>query len=260
MPSNLIVQSQYWSVPGTTVGGYNASVTSGATVPTNFSQPSTTYYWVDAGNSRTVTFTLNLTDGLIIYQSTATVTFNVSGLTSVVGSATTTGSAVVSSMLYFGNFPTTTGISFSISATPPSNTSGTFSFVQLVNSYNVEYDHPTGAPCTFGFGTGLDNNYPYLSGGASSTNDSPGIRLFSNESEAKANFSATMYMMWTPTLTAAIPVPLGSVSWSWSGDAVQNSGTWSLGSNNSASSTAFSAGISYPVWTTHITNGSAPCN
>jgi len=261
LPNDLVVQSQSWSVPGTTVGGYNASVTSGATVPTNFSQPSTTYYWVDAGNSRTVTFTLNLTDGLAIYQSTATVTFDVSGPTAVTGSASTTQSVLGGSpiALEFGNYPTTHGFDLSVSATAPTGSTGTISFVQLISTYNIEYDHSSGAPCSFSFGTGLDNRYPYKSG-PTTTSDSPEIPLNSNDIEAKVNFLATMYLMWTPTLTGAIPVPLGFVTWNWNGDAVQNSGVWSLGSNNSGSAGSFSLSTSYPTWTTSVINGAPPCN
>lgn len=43
--------------------------------------------------------------------------------------------------------------------------------------------------------------------------DSPGMPLFSNDTEASESFSATMYLMWQPNLSNSIPVPLGSVTW-----------------------------------------------
>jgi len=56
---NITPTSQSWTVPGTTVGGFNTALTSGGPTGTNFTQQSTTFYWVGAANTQTVTFTLN---------------------------------------------------------------------------------------------------------------------------------------------------------------------------------------------------------
>jgi hypothetical protein len=104
----------------------------------------------------------------------------------------------------------------------------------------------------------LDNVYPYVNGG--NFNDSPrspvnyslgGTPI--NYNEVEQSFSATTYLLWDPALplgctpatttgngsstttkqstcSGSIPIPLGNISWSWSGDGIdteilQSSGT-----------------------------------
>jgi hypothetical protein len=255
LPAGITVQSQSWSVPGTTVGGYSASASSGATIATNFSQPSTTFYWVDTGTARNVVYNLTLSDGS---TWSASVPFNVSGPTSTTMTAVLGPVNIVSGpRLEFGNSGTP-GIEFTAGTTPPTGTTGQFLFVQIVTAYNVSYS--TG--CQFSTGTGLDNVYPlpFDSSSNNSTNDSPSIALFSVDSEGFANFSATTYLLWQPNVTNSIPVPLGNISWQWSGDAVQigSSGVFSLNTSNKNAS-AFSPSISFPTWTTRVVNGYQPC-
>jgi len=73
-PSGVTVNSQSWSVPGTTVGGFNDATPCGTTpcgqTATNFNQQSTTFYWTVPANFQTVTFTLNLSDGESPYGET----------------------------------------------------------------------------------------------------------------------------------------------------------------------------------------------
>lgn len=155
----------------------------------------------------------------------------------------------------FGN-PALPGIQFNGSATPPASDAGTFFYEQIINRYNVVYYN--GGNCSFSVGTGLDNTDPYPSIGLS-TNDSPDIEVYSNETEATADFSATMYLMWQSGTSSSIPVPLGNVTWQWSGDAVQNSGTWSLKSG-SGTSAGLVPSSTFPVWSTDVTNGNPPCH
>jgi hypothetical protein len=94
-------------------------------------------------------------------------------------------------------------------------------------------------------------------------NDSPDIALDQANGEEARNFSATTYGLWTPTQDGAcnagvcmIPVPLGYVSWSWEGDAINtlqnqsNETTWNLLSCSSDSVNTFQASSTYPTWTT----------
>ena len=101
----------------------------------------------------------------------------------------------------------------------------------------------------------LDSTYPY-----SNTNnsnpidfvDSPRSPLVTNE--AQAIFSATTYLMWDPALSSSgscvpantdqsgnssqstcdlsIPIPIGSISWSWAGDAVDTGSSQPRNPNN----------------------------
>jgi hypothetical protein len=131
-------------------------------------------------------------------------------------------------------------------------------------------------------------SYPYSSvessQGASIPNniarDNPEAPLSQSWGEFARSFSATMYLMWTPTASSAcpsnngnictIPIPLGSVNqnlpWNFSGDAINTlstiasgiSGTtttWRLNYNGQPPTPAFQAILpntnpnqSFPAW------------
>ena len=55
----------------------------------------------------------------------------------------------------------------------------------------------------------------------------PGITPI-REGFAALYFSVQMYLMWNSGLTNAIPVPLGYVSWGFSGGATLSNGSWSI--------------------------------
>jgi len=156
--------------------------------------------------------------------------------------------------------PSTSGIVFNAALTQPS-TAGSILFVQYLNNYNLTYNNGSG--CAFSYGPGLDSYYPYDSSAVgapqASTNDSPGIILYSDASEATASFNATMYLMWQPNASASIPVPLAYIGWQWSGDAVQTNGAWSLKSS-SRSANQFVVSSGFPAWTKTVQIGQPPCH
>jgi len=90
VPQGLTVIAQSWSQPsGTVIGGYNASATSGgAVVPLQLlvATTSLTFYWVDTGTSRSITYSYSLSNGS---SASATATFNVTGPTGATVTATT---------------------------------------------------------------------------------------------------------------------------------------------------------------------------
>ena len=51
LPSGVSANSQSWSVPRTTVGGFNSG-TSGGPLPAQFNGQSTTFYWTVPANSK----------------------------------------------------------------------------------------------------------------------------------------------------------------------------------------------------------------
>jgi len=118
-------------------------------------------------------------------------------------------------------------------------------------------------PCNFttipsGGDPFLDTTYPYDT--RNPTNDNPTAVLDSTTSkELIRNFSATMYLMWSPGPAPSIPVPLGSVSWHWSGDVTFNGSTWIV-SSGSGSANAFQTSNSYPTWTGYSDASSRTCN
>ena len=89
--------------------------------------------------------------------------------------------------------------------------------------------------------TGLDGTYPYGASNPTGTNDTPKISLPVIYGEGAQTFVATMYLMWDPALgnpncppaqdaaagnvqtaitCTSIPIPVGSVQWSWAGCAM----------------------------------------
>jgi hypothetical protein len=276
LPQCMSLSSQQWSVPpGTAKGGFSASSTSdsvtGLPVNTNSSY---TFYWIDAANGRNMTYQYTMSGGGSSASGpVATATFNVAGA-SVSNMSTPTGSVgiFVGPALGFGPI----GITFSPTLTTPSGDSGQFRWAQLITNDTqtltttggtvktcVDVTQPTTTS-----GTGLDTAYPYATG--TSTQDSPsmGLSSASYTKEARA-FSASMYLLWDPALPAgctpgssctSIPVPLGSVSWGFSGTATYSGGNWSL-STSSKTTPAWSPGTSYPSWSDYVPfNGQISCH
>jgi len=287
-PQNQNIASRSWNVTsGTAVGGYQASTSGGAVsaLPTS-NAPSYTLYWVYPGSSLTVTYNYTLTNGQT--SPTVTATFNVTGPSSVIAyvcggilpanGCTANGplgavgveQAGTGAALEFG-VGNVNGIIFTVSAA--SSPLGVFSFIQLINSVNTTYYQTGGITCPDNVGAGLDKSLPYgyaippssSNNPPTTTDDSPGVPLFSDDTEVKTTLSATMYVMWTSTTaTNPIQVPIGTVSWGYSGDAIQNlsTGVWSLNPNgtNAGNAGQFMQGPTYPQWSAFNAGGPPPCN
>jgi hypothetical protein len=154
--------SQQWSTPaGTAIGGYTD--TSGAApclLATACSQPDTTggqvlllpsnmglaytLYWVDAGNSRQITYTYTMSNSQgTSATNSATATFDIEGPTNATMDASPTTVNILpagrsefpgSPGLEFGFNPNwAPGINFTASATLPSGNQGSYSFAQLIS-------------------------------------------------------------------------------------------------------------------------------
>jgi hypothetical protein len=289
LPNCMALNSQSWTQPtGTTVGNYVASTASGSVTDTALpaNSNSFTYYWIAPGNPLNVSYSTGLIttsgDGYTESSPTATAQFNVAGPTNLNvytcgGAAVCTSNGALAAVgigvgpkIDFG-VGTLNGIIFTASANP--SPPGTFSFVQLLNSADTTYDQLNGTQCLFNQGSGLDGAYPYATAstppttnGPTATDDSPGRSLFPDDSEVTVQFNATMYVMWTPsTVSAPIPVPMGSVTWSFTGDAVQNlsTGVWSINTKtvSKGSASAFVSSTTYPTWATDIPSpGTNPCS
>jgi hypothetical protein len=274
LPSGVTVSSQSWSVPGTPAGGYNHALTDGGPTALDFSQQSTTFYWdAPPATSQVVTFILHLSDNTF---PQATATFNIGGPTAA-SVATQLGQVAINPgpYLQFGSIPSNVGIAFTASATPPSGYSNSFLWVQQNTNdvLTITLNDNTTHTCTFttvpaGGDPFLDTLYPYDTG--STTDDSPRTVLDSTTSkELIRNFSAIMYLMWTPPEASwcqngsacTIPVPLGSVHWQWSGDAVYNSVSqaWTLNSSTK-SADPFQSSNAFPTWTRYSDYSSRTCN
>jgi hypothetical protein len=179
-------------------------------------------------------------------QSTAS--FSVAAPTGATATATTSGVNIVNSSGGLLAFQTVTGSAPGIkllaqSTLPPGN-SGSYQWVQLINSDQSQFiNSAPNNPHTCTTFTGpagvpeLDGTYPYGNGigtvyTTSVTNDtakdSPDSGLPSIYGELQRSFNATMYLRWIPNpdskctagSACTIPVPLGSSSWWWVGDAI----------------------------------------
>jgi hypothetical protein len=266
LPSGVTASSQSWSVPGgTIVASYTASASSGS-LNTNvtLNQQSTTFYWVFASSSQ-VTFTLNYGNG---QTATAQATFNIGAPSPATPTVTLptngklhidtlTGCAGNPSSPYLvfgdisgpvvgcpGTYTGNPGIAFSppTTATP----TGAFFFVQLVTGDYLNYNSLT---CTAT--PGLDGAYPYQSKTGQAVNDAPFAPLPSVYTSLTRSFGATMYLMWQSSTHGSIPVPIGSVPWSFSSTTSQSGGVWST-PNNGGTAGAFAVAYTtsgYPTWT-----------
>ena len=261
LSGDLFVQTQGWTFPqGSVVGGYNASTASGCTVPLplqslpsdcsgqspqSLTSANFTYYWVDTGNSRTMTYSYTLNNG---NSNSATATFNVAGPTnpSVTVQAgyagvwsTNSGASQVLGFAGLAAPPEITGggsdgIILLALQPPPSWPAGSYSWVQVLQYDKSTVLQPSGPYTGYSLapiGPMLDNYYPYPARnrnvGSDLAVDAPNIGLCTKWGEAARNFSAKMYLMWTPGVGAGcsgtactIPIPLGSIAWQWSADVI----------------------------------------
>jgi hypothetical protein len=237
-------------------GGYSASNASGQeAAPPATNQQTFVFYFVDGGDTGQPV--LSLTNGTVGPLNAASVTFNVTGPT--VPTVTTdpnqanpgyTGiwpnQAGTGQVLAFAGMPAPAqvgqgldGIILQADPQPPSAPSGTYSWVQVLNYDTIQVITSAGSADRSPTSAGpfvppvLDNRYPYGSTySVNATNDLvvdvPALPLCQQWGEAARSFSATMYLLWTPDAGASgcsggactIPIPLGSVNWQWSGDAI----------------------------------------
>jgi|GEM_PF-3040341 len=262
-PSGLSIQSQTWSFGNSAdaVGGFNASTSSGSVSSvTTTSNSNLVFYFIIPGKTETVTVNVTYSNGK---QASATATFNVGGPTGNLLNAwmasnnqalqiTTEPALSLTGSSYTENDGGNLGMVFQANS-GQSFSSGSWVWVQLINSNQEKTIDSSGSwdcPADPKSQSGLDTTYPYSSG-VSYMNDSPPSSM-TGYAEYQRSFSATMYLMWDPQLPSSIPVPLESVSWGFSGCAIntllpQNNGTtWTLQCGLAAPSTPQPSG--YPEW------------
>jgi hypothetical protein len=262
LPEGATLTTSKWTVAGTNIGGYTASTTGIVLTDTITNATNITFYWVSPGSSLSVTYQYCATEGDVC--PSATTTFNVTGPTeaNITASAEAVGIAPDQSEVAWG-------IKFAASSIPPGQASGTYQWVQLVQSDQVTllFQDGTNLICTQG--PGLDTSYPYSHSTGSNAEDGPSVGLdaaSSNEIEVTDSTTFQMYLMWNPGIGSSIPVTLGYLPWNISGDAVYNSATkkWSLKPGTSATnSSPFVASNVYPTWDTTISgsfSAGAGCN
>jgi hypothetical protein len=286
VPLNMIA-SMSWSpvLPqGSAVGGYQvaADLSKGTVVGLSAAECGSAaycdypmFYWVDQGAERTFTFTYTLSDGGF---AKAPVTFAVSGpeapaITANIGSVQVvnndpgvpSGLALRLVGVQLAGLPGSGsfGATFQTAAETVNGIAGagTHSWVQVVSGDHLQVLNPAAGgngkggvqTCVDLHGQLLDTHYPYptrsIATPYDTATDSPDLALVPALAEEQRLFSATMYLMWDPTLpgpgqsscsaasstydagtgqvtslastcTGSIPVPLASVAWTAYGDAI----------------------------------------
>jgi hypothetical protein len=286
---------QLWSIlpagssslpAGTAVGGYSPTPTSfetGTTKPLDLTKSALMLYFVDAGPTGemrySVVYSCLLPSGNMV---SAKAIFDVTGPTSPYVD-TTMGAVKVGSLkhtksgspnialflgglssdpLFFNRFVPVLdtkelGISFFASVTQPEQAQGTLSFVQIIT---VDENIQGARTRSFSAHAALDNSFPYPSSISNSkrfTNDTPELTLQPGDTEAFASEAFETYLMWTPPFDHAIPVPLGVVSWQWSGSAYDAGGdTWKLKKEPACTAgfLEFRPGTQFPTWQSVVHN------
>jgi len=272
LPSGATVTNQAWTIQadGSPVGGFpgpNPSVTGGP-VPLVTNQPAMTFYWTapTTGAAFRAIFTATVSGigpvyGTVIFAVAGPKRISIQATPGVVGiflapySHMNLGCPADPNQQYvavcsgrytngstFNNVAS--GMSFQVNKSDPSGFPGTVSFVQLITKFSQPsilssgYSGACNVAASYLAQGVLDKIYPYAS--SSTTTDNPGVALpstgFVDEGYV---FGATMYALWTPktqgAVQAAIPVPLGSVTWDYASEAISNGtgGLWGF-KNNSA--------------------------
>src|SRR6185312_10286522 len=143
LPACTSIANQAWSTPpGTAVGGYTATNTSGAVTSissVNTNAQSYTFYWVDNGNSRTMTYQYTLNTG--VSSQAASTTFKVVGPTSP--TVTISKNPVVISTVKDTNSNTLKMLSFgALNGTYPDNLAGAPAGIIFTGSASPRRSHP----------------------------------------------------------------------------------------------------------------------
>ncbi len=288
LPQGQTIQSQSWTVPGTAIAGYTANLNQGTVVPlTDKASQDITFYWVyPQTSSQFVTYTCCLSNGACL-PNPVHVSFTVDGPTSVSMTATAGSPEATFRTFATGTWPALAfgdpvdpdvpaGMLFRASVTSPQiDPTGGLLAVQLVSRDSwfeltsdgvstIQYAVSPSNPPVLDV-TADDLNYPYEDTGSNilKTSDSPDIRAEDDEGELQRNFSATMFLMWDPVLPSgcfpatsqsatqcsSIPVPLGYISWQFSGAMTNTLNTQSSPNSDGA-----------PNNTTWIVNSCGGCN
>ena len=239
---------------GTNIGGYSPTTASASVTETVLTAPTLTTYWVYPG-----TYPVSY-ESCVESQSatpalddctTVTATFEVSGPPGV---------SVVASGQQFFIAPNQSqgteiwGLKLKATVTSPAILPGSFTWAQKIPSLSsTGYGNDgTNSICTAG--PGLDTGYPFATGLAAADGPKEPLDSIIIHREVD-NTSFLTFLLWNPgTDSNSIPVPLGSIPWSISGDVVWNSAsnTWvqNPGSNTpgTVAGTFSTTSPAYPEW------------
>ncbi len=229
VPLTTVPPSYQWTIDNSPITNFYVSGDQkvGHVVPLasgSESQPTVGFYWYKGSPSGANATTkvvitsggasLQANAGFLVLRPSITLKATVTGLVATDTNYLVGGQKTLA--LHFGTSLKPPGITFNASSVP-SGFTGSLKWVQTISSFAQEYQQAAtnqwflwSAPAA-----GLDTSYPYPSSAAGTeADDSPGMALTTSMSQARFRLNATMYVMFTPTGTDSIPVPMGSATWS----------------------------------------------
>jgi hypothetical protein len=143
---------------------------------------------------------------------------------------------------------------------------GSYFWVQLIRGAVYIWSDSTGKQTRCNVSPGLDTTFPYSTGSyvspsviglstvVTATSDQPLVNLIYNHPSAvqvSAAFKAEMFLMWQSNILPSIPVPLGSVTWSFAEASIMDMNApngWTTPTVTSQHGGFSTETPSYPVW------------
>jgi hypothetical protein len=264
-PSNATVTNSQWTIPPNTADAPIASYTivdgTGGAYSATTAQPTLTgtsvnYYWVGTG-TYTVTYSATVNNTAVSKQ----VSFQVVKPSLTI--STSSGTIAVDSIygdprLRFGYSDGTPGVRFSYSnvTMPTGFSGGSFQWTQVVSSANITITPNVGNQQVLQGTNMIDSGfaYPFVYNTGVQMEDSPDAPLDSSWSHLSYTASFVSYVMFKPSGTDAIWVPLKKVSWSWTAGATRTGSpnTWTLDAGSSKTVNAAADATAEPQWSARV--------
>lgn len=260
------LNSASWGVGGTTVGSFSQGP---APPAANFNQKSPSFYWVP-----TYYGTSNLPAS---WTASVSVTGQLSNGTSTSASANVTVNAPSVKVtptngkdiwLYLQNVSAGAGCGKSVSGDtcmalspsvgPANGVSGSTQWVQVINSISDSVTTSSGShqTCSLpGATPALDTSYPYTA--AALFTDSPRESYDVQQIDGFTTSSSySTVLMWKPSATNPIWVPVSSTNWTWGATVTFTNDNWVLSSPSYPSAQVLYGGY-WPVYNSTFISGSS---
>ncbi len=267
LPSSIAPITNFqWTVPGSIFSGYEPSTTLGKvyhlTNVADFTNSSITFYWKDGSGGATLEVQCSaIAKGVTL---TAKSFFQVTRPAPALN-VTIDGTVAADTnynrpgiWLHFGTGKTNqTGIRFQYDP-DPSFTHTNYFFIQLGSIRREEWWNS--GTNWVGIAAGLDNGavpssykYPVTPIlGPRTAGDAPAHALLTKFDYVSANDDFTMWLMFQPNLSGALPVGLKKVDWHWDGSAENFFGAWALMTGQPPTNVTVSTIVGHPEWTTNM--------
>ena len=257
LPTGASLSNSQWTIPPGTSSSPIATYTvvdspASATVSSpQVTGTSADFYWVDSGQY-TISYSVSVNGVPVSAQAIFNVLKPTATITQNVGDIAVGTLADGKLYLHLGNADTVPGVSFGYSISmPPGFAGGTFQWTQVVTSINATLTLNSGGQSVLQGTNVIDNafQYPFVYSGV--LEDSPDVELTSDLSHAAITASFESYLMYKPSGTDSIWVPLKDISWSWAASATRTGSpnSWTLDANNYSHSVGTAVNsTAEPLW------------